>query len=160
MLTVTVRRESEHLARETRRFRNVLGFVVIAVGGLMSLGAVLAALSTMNSFVSDRATEMAVLMALGFNRLSILASVIFESLLLSGCGACIGAVAVWLLFDGATLSTIAGSAGNAQLVFAMTITPSLIGIGVVAALLLGLLGGAWPAIRAAHTPIVEGLRAY
>lgn len=159
-LNVTAYRESEYLARDTRRFRNVLTLVVFAVGGLMSLGAVFAALNTMHSFVSVRGSEIAVLLAMGFNRTSIVVSVIIESLLLSGLGACLGAAAVWLMFDGATISTIAGSGSNAQFVFSIAITPTLLGEGVSAVLLLGLVGGLWPALRAAYTPIAAGLRAY
>lgn len=75
-----------------------------------------------------------------------------EALLLSLTGALTGALIAWLLFNG-HITSMVGSA------FAMRVTPQLLGPGVIWGLVIGLLGGLFPAIRAGRLPIARALTA-
>ena len=68
-----------------------------------------------------------------------------------------GAAATYLIFDGITASTLGGN--FTQVVFDFKLSPALIIEGVLLALIVGLIGGFFPAIRAARLPIVSGLYA-
>jgi putative ABC transport system permease protein len=122
----------------------------------MGLGAIFAALNTMYSAVSARAREIATLRAIGFGAGGVVASVLVESLLLSLIGASFGATISWLLFNGNTV-TIGDSVGS--LVFNMQVTPALLLVGVLLAVGVGLIGGLFPAVRAARLPVATALRA-
>ena len=101
--------------------------------------------------------EIATLRALGFSSLAVALGVLFEALLLALVGAAIGAAFAYALFNGATISTLGGAMWDSQLVYSLSITPTL-AIGVVAlACVIGLAGGLLPAIRAARANIAEAL---
>jgi len=74
-------------------------------------------------------------------------------------GAVIGCIGAWLFFDGNVINTSAGGNGISQLVFALTLTPALIVLGIVWACVIGLIGGLFPAVRAARLPVAQALRA-
>jgi putative ABC transport system permease protein len=123
----------------------------------MALGALFGALNTMYTAISDRAREIATLRAIGFSPAAVVVSVMAEAMLLALAGGLIGAVLAWLLFNGITVSTLSFSSFT-QVVFAFAVTPDLLLRGLVLALIIGLLGGLAPAVRAARVPIVQGLR--
>ncbi|MET0498111.1 MAG: ABC transporter permease, partial [Steroidobacteraceae bacterium] len=76
---------------------------------------------------------------------------------LAGIGGVIGALLAWLFFNGHTVST--GGQGMGQLVFDLSVSPQLMVIGIVWAAVIGLIGGLFPAIRAARLPVATALRA-
>ena len=121
----------------------------------MAFGALAGALNTMYSAVAARATEIATLRAIGFGGLPAFVGTLVESLILAAIGGVIGAVATLLIFDGLSTSTLGAS--FTQVVFSFQLTPALAAEGVILALVVGLIGGLFPAIRAARTPIVIGL---
>jgi putative ABC transport system permease protein len=121
----------------------------------MAFGALAGALNTMYSSVASRTTEIATLRAIGFGGFPAFVGTLVESLILAVIGGAIGAAATYLIFDGFTASTLGAS--FTQVVFSFQLTPRLIGQGVVLALIVGLIGGLFPAIRAARMPIVAGL---
>ena len=121
----------------------------------MAFGALAGALNTMYSSVAARATEIATLRAIGFGGFPAFVGTLIESLTLAAIGGLIGALAEFFVFDGFTASTLGSS--FTQVVFSFQLTPGLIAQGVVLALLVGLVGGLFPAIRAARMPIVAGL---
>jgi putative ABC transport system permease protein len=122
----------------------------------MAFGALAGALNTMYSSVATRAVEIATLRAIGFGGFPAFIGTLTGSLVLAAIGGVIGAVATWLIFDGLTASTLGGS--FTQVVFAFQLTPALIVQGVILALIVGLIGGLFPAFRAARLPIVAGLQ--
>ena len=126
--------------------------VAYTVGGIMALGAMFGALKIMVGAVSARRQEIGTLRALGFGALPVAVSVVSECLLLALTGALFGAGLAWLLFNGAQKAYF----GN---IFDLKVTPGLIGLGIVWALAVALLGSLAPAIRAAGLPIVDALRA-
>jgi putative ABC transport system permease protein len=155
-LSVSVERESDFYARQSAEAGDVFRIVGAAVAIFMGLGAIFAALNTMYSAVSARAREIATLRAIGFGAGGVVASVLVESLALSLAGASFGAAISWLLFNGNTV-TLGDS--TSSLVFAMQVTPALLGLGVFLAVAVGLVGGLFPAVRAARLPVATALRA-
>ncbi len=133
---------------------NTFGY---GVAFLMAIGAVFAALNTMYTAVSTRTVEIAILRALGFGGVPVVFSVLIEALLLAGLGGIIGGVVVYLLFDGYTASTL-NSGTFSQLAFDFAVTPELLRLGISWALVLGIIGGLFPAVRAARLPITSALR--
>jgi putative ABC transport system permease protein len=111
----------------------------------------------MYSAVAARGLEIATLRAIGFGAFPVLFGVMIESLLLSLLGGVIGASLAWLFFNGHTVSTL--GAAFAQVVFQLTVTNALIITGIIWACIIGLLGGFFPALRAARLPVAEALRA-
>lgn len=124
---------------------------------LMAIGAVFGALNSMYSSVSARGKEIATLRALGFGPFSVMTSTIIESTLLALAGGVIGGALAYLIFNGFRVSTLNG-ASFSQVVFNFAVTGELLLQGIVAALIIGLVGGLFPAIRAARLPVAKALR--
>jgi putative ABC transport system permease protein len=156
-LSVDVKRESDYFKEQSAPISRVLSIIAYVVGGIMAVGALFGALNTMYSAVSQRTREIATLRALGFGPSSVVISVFVEAVLLALLGAVLGSLVAWAFFDGNVISTSAG--GIAQMMFALTVTPGLVVLGIVWACAIGLLGGLFPAIRAARLPVATALRA-
>ena len=156
-LKVDVQREREYYAKQSAGLTKTINVVGTTVAVIMAIGAMFGALNTMYSAVAARGLEIATLRAIGFGAFPVLLGVIIESLLLSLLGGAIGASLAWLFFNGHTVSTL--GAAFAQVVFQLTVTPALIITGIVWACIIGLLGGLFPALRAARLPVAEALRA-
>jgi putative ABC transport system permease protein len=156
-LQVEVKRESDYFADQSKTLTQVLSVIAYVVGGIMAVGALFGALNTMYTAVSTRGKEIATLRALGFGAAPVVISVFVEAVSLALLGAALGSLAAWLFFDGHIVSTSGG--GVAQIVFALTLTPGLIAVGVIWAFLIGLVGALFPAVRAARLPVATALRA-
>jgi putative ABC transport system permease protein len=156
-LKVDVRREPEYYAAQSQGLTKAINSVGNTVAIIMAIGAMFGALNTMYSAVAGRALEIATLRAIGFGALPVLLSVMIEALLLSLLGGIIGAALAWLFFNGHSVSTLGGA--FAQVVFQLTVTPALVVTGIVWACIIGLLGGFFPALRAARLHVAEALRA-
>jgi putative ABC transport system permease protein len=157
-VNVDVRRETAYYAAQseaTGTFIRVLGTIV---GVIMGIGAVFAALNTMYSAVSTRTTEIATLRAIGFGGLPVVGSVLLEALVLALIGGLLGGLIAYALFNGFTVSTLNFQTFS-QVAFAFRVTPALLIQGLVWALAIGLVGGLFPAVRAARLPITTALRA-
>lgn len=158
-LHVTVMRESEYTAAQSRIMSTVLSSIGYFVGGMMATGALFGALNTLYAAVSSRSLEIAQLRAIGFGPLPVVISVLAEALLLSISGALVGALIAWLLFNGHITSMSLGGAVGDQTAFAMTVTPGLIVLGIIWGCVIGLAGGLFPALRAGRLPVANALRA-
>jgi len=156
-LNVQVRRESEYYAQQSRSLSSLIEGVGFGIALLMGIGAVFGAILTMYTAVSTRAREIATLRALGFNTGSVVVSVLVESLALGAIGGVIGGAVAYFGFNGYQTSTINFQTFS-QVAFAFRVTPELLVLGLFYALLLGLVGGLFPAIRAARLPIPTALR--
>ena len=121
----------------------------------MAFGALAGALNTMYSSVAARTTEIATLRAIGFGSLPAFVSTLIESAVLAALGGVLGVTAAFLIFDGLSASTLGAS--FTQVVFSFELTPALAAQGVSLALIVGLIGGIFPSIRAARMPILAGL---
>jgi putative ABC transport system permease protein len=151
-LQAAVERQVAYYQRTTGQNAAVLNGITYVIGAVMAIGAVFGALNTMYSAVGARTREIATLRALGFGSTAVVISVISESLLLALTGSLIGAAIAWLLFDGNQKALGAN-------VFNLTVSPHLILIGIIWALVVGLIGGLLPSIRAARLPVASAIRA-
>jgi putative ABC transport system permease protein len=155
-LTVSVERETDFYAEQSKAMNAFITFAGTAIAILMGIGAIFGAVNTMYNSVSSRAAEIATLRALGFGRSPVLLSVLVEGMLLGLIGGSIGGVLAYLMFNGIETSTMGSN--FAQLAFSFRVTPGLLVEGAIFALLMGLLGGLLPAVRAVRMPIASSLR--
>lgn len=156
-LQVDVRTEPEYLATASSSTNLLLQLVAYSIGSIMALGALFGALNSMQSAVATRTVEIATLRAIGFSSFAVASAVLIEALLLAFAGAVAGAALAYIAFNGTTISTLGGAYWDSQLIYSLNITPTLILIAVVLSCALGLLGGVFPAIRAAHTKVADAL---
>ena len=155
-LTVDVLREQDYFSGQTKQFRQTIGFLAGVVTIIMALGAVFAALNSMYAAVAARGKEIATLRAIGFGGLPVVVSVMIEALLLALAGAVLGALIAYLLFNNLSVSTLGQN--FTQVVFNFKVTPELVARGLVIAVVIGMLGGLLPALRAARLPVTTMLR--
>ncbi|HKV10940.1 MAG TPA: ABC transporter permease [Thermoanaerobaculia bacterium] len=156
-LDVKVLQESEYYDSQSRALTGLIRTLGVVITVLMGAGAVFGALNTMYAAVAARTREIATLRALGFRAGPVVISVIAESLLLALLGGAVGAAVAYLSFNGFQTSTLNWSSFS-QLSFSFAVTPELVGLGLGAALAMGLLGGLFPAVRAARLPVATALR--
>jgi len=156
-LTVTVEREKDYYARQSKVLQAIVTYAGWTLAIMMGVGAIFAALNTMYNAVAGRVREIATLRAMGFGALPVVFSVLVESLFLGSIGGLLGGVLAWILLDGVRSSTLNFS-NFSQITFAFTVTAQLIVTGIVYGLILTLIGGLLPGIRAARLPVTEGLR--
>ena len=127
------------------------------VAVIMAVGAVFAALNAMYTAVSARTVEIATLRALGFGGGPVAVSVIIEALGLGVLGGLLGGAVAYFGFNEFTVSTL-NQQSFSQVAFDFAVTPELLVSGLTWAVALGLIGGLFPAVRAARMPITEALR--
>jgi putative ABC transport system permease protein len=126
------------------------------VGIVMGIGAVFGAMNTMYAIVSQRTREIGTLRALGFSRFSILLSFVMESVLLALVGGILGCL-IAIPMNGFTAGT-GQTQSFSELAFAFKITPGIVLVGLIFAVLMGFVGGLLPAVRASQMPITKALR--
>ncbi len=149
--------EKEWYEREATAGTQIIQIFGTIVAVIMSIGAVFAALNTMYAAVASRTFEIATLRAMGFGGGSVVVSVMVESLLLALIGGLIGAAVAFVAFNQYTVSTLHSSTFT-QVAFEFMVTSELVILGVIVSLVLGMIGGLFPAIRAALMPVTRGLR--
>jgi putative ABC transport system permease protein len=156
-LRVTVLREQDYYAEQSRVLQTVIRRVGFIIAGLMGVGAIFGAVNTMYNAVASRTREIATLRALGFQSLPVVISVLVEAVILSLIGGLIGSLAAYLAFDGYQTATMNWQSFS-QVAFAFAVTPALLAQAMVYATLMGLFGGLLPAWKAARMPVVTALR--
>ena len=157
-LSVSVRSERAFYADQSRILIALINYVGTTIAVLMGVGAVFAALNTMYSAVSARTREIATLRALGFGATPVVTSVLLESAVLGMLGGVAGGLLVYFGLNGYQATTLNWGSFS-QLTFAFTVTPRLLMTGLWYSLILGLVGGLLPGVRAARLPVTTGLRA-
>jgi putative ABC transport system permease protein len=155
-LNVDVTREIDYYSKQSTRMTTLITILGGFVAGIMAIGAVFGALNTMYSAVAERGREIATMRALGFGAAAVVLSFSIEALLISFIGGGVGCLAV-LPLNGLTTSTMNFQTFS-NLAFAFKITPELLAKGIVFALVMGLIGGLLPAVRAARLPVATALR--
>jgi len=156
-LNVKVLLQTDYYAEQSTAVTKLITTLGVLIASLMAIGAVFGALNTMYSAVSARTREIATLRALGFGSGSVVVSVMLESLVLALLGGAIGATLAYLAFNGFQTATM-NFQSFSQVTFAFQVTPELLIRGIVWATLIGLVGGLFPALRAARLPIAAALR--
>ena len=155
-LNVDVTREIDYYAKQSTRMTQLITILGGLVAFVMAIGAIFGALNTMYSAVAERGREIATMRALGFGGAAVVFSFLVEALLISFVGGAIGALCV-LPLNGLTTGAMNWQTFS-HMAFAFKITPSLLIAGVVFALIMGILGGLPPAMRAAWRPVAIALR--
>lgn len=156
-LKVKPQLQGEYLSSKSVVLTNIIRGIGVLITTLMALGALFGALNTMYSAVAARTREIATLRALGFGSGPIVLSVMIESLVLAILGGSIGAAIAYVAFDGFQTSTINFQTFS-QVAFAFAVTPQLLVASILWVAIIGLIGGLFPAIRAARLPIATALR--
>lgn len=150
-LKVDVYTEAANRETTFKGLRGLLDFVSYFIGTVMAMGAVCAALSSLYASVDARGREIATLRALGFGASPVLASVLIEGMLLALGAAIVGALIAWAIFDGKVIRA-------EGLTFPLYVSPHLVLISILWALVIGLVGGLLPAIRAARLPLAFAMQ--
>ncbi len=135
-------------------FIRILGIFITII---FSFGAIIGAMITMYSAVANRTVEIGTLRALGFKRRSILSAFMAESMMISLIGWLIGILLASMLsfFKISTLNFGSFS----ELEFSFAISPSIVISSLIFSVIMGILGGFLPSVRAARLDIVKALRA-
>jgi putative ABC transport system permease protein len=155
-LSVDVTREIDYYAKQSNRMTTLINILGGLVASVMAIGAIFGALNTMYSAVSERGREIATMRALGFGAVAVVFSFLIEAFLISFVGGAIGCLAV-LPLNGLTTATMNWQTFS-NMAFAFKITSGLLVGGIIFALVMGLLGGLPPALRAAARPVAIALR--
>ena len=156
-LTVEAKRETVFYAEQSELLANFIRILGLTLSVIFSFGAIIGAMITMYAAVSNRTAEIGTLRALGFQRRSILAAFLLESLFLSLLGGAIGLVlASFMQF--VSVSTMNWQSFS-EIAFRFSLTPRIVLQSLAFAAFMGLLGGVLPAARAARLKIVDALRA-
>jgi len=146
-----------YFSRQAGSMSRVIDILGTVIGAVMAIGAVFGALNSMYAAVAARAREMGTLRAIGFGGLPVAAAVLLETLLLALIGGVLGGALSYFVFNGYSASTMGSNFST--IVFAFDVTPESLWTGLKWALGIGLVGGLFPALRAARVPITGALRA-
>ena len=122
----------------------------------MSVGAVFAAMNTMYAAVGARTREIGTLRVLGFRRRAVIVALLLEGGFLALLGGLLGC-AVAFYWNGYTTATMSMDTFS-EIVFEFSVTPMLVAKGLIFAVIVGLVGTALPAVRAARLPVIAALK--
>ena len=156
-LKLKVERQSDFYNNQSSGASSVINAFGYTVAVIMAIGALFAALNTMYSAVSTRLVEIGTLRAIGFQGSSVLCALMLESMILALFGGLLGSGIAYLVFNGYTVSTLAGGSFS-QTSFAFTVTADIVRQGLILALVVGTFGGILPAWKASRQDITEALR--
>ncbi len=155
-LTVEAKRENVYYEEQSRLLANFIRYLGLTLSIIFSVGAVIGAMITMYASVANRIGEIGTLRALGFRKRSILAAFLTEAVLLGLVGGSIGLAAASFM-QMFTISTMNWQSFS-ELAFSFTLTPEIVARTLLFALIMGVVGGFLPAVRAARLNIVDALR--
>ena len=155
-ITVDVHRESEFYVQQSQLLGRILRILAVLITSIMAVGAVFGAVNTMYAAVASRGPEIAVLLTLGFHPRSVLASFLIESAIIAAVGGALGCLIALPINDIVTSTT--NWASFSEIAFSFRVTPGLLAAGVAFGVVMGVVGGFFPARRAAKLPVVQALR--
>jgi putative ABC transport system permease protein len=155
-LSVDVHRERQFYVDQSALLGSVLQILAIVITSIMAVGAVFGAVNTMYAAVAGRTSEIAVLLTLGFHPRSVMASFLIESALIATIGGVLGGLLA-LPINGLVANTT-NWASFSEIAFSFRVTPRLLLAGLIFAVVMGVVGGFFPARRAAKLPVVQALR--
>ena len=156
-LDVMVEREEDYYIGQTEAVTAIITGIATVIAFLMGIGAVFGAINTMYTAVASRTREIATLRALGFSSGPVVVSVMAESVALAIVGGGLGGLIAWAGFNGYQTATLNWQTFS-QVAFAFRVTPALLVQGIAWAVVMGFLGGLFPAVRAARLPVATALR--
>ena len=154
-LTLEAKSETRYYKDQSEMMAKFLRILGISLTIIFSLGAVIGAMITMYAAVANRTSEIGTLRALGFQRMSILTAFLLESLFLGFSGGVAG------LFFASFLQLYTVSTMNwqtfSELAFTFSLTVGIMYKALLFALIMGFVGGVFPAFRASRMNIVKAL---
>lgn len=156
-LTIELQAEKEYYANQTQALSAIISILGVAISIVFSLGAMVGAMITMYASVAGRTVEIGTLRALGFSRRSVLSAFLFESVLISLLGGAIGVTAAFFLRY-LSVSTTNWDTFS-ELAFSFEMSPSIAANSLFFAIVMGIIGGFLPAVRAARLKTISALRA-
>jgi len=148
--------ESKFYADQAGILGIMLNVLAIGITSIMAVGAVFGAINTMYAAVAARRSEIAVLLTLGFRPFSVLLSFLAESALIAIVGGLLGMLFA-LPINGIVTSSTNWSSFS-EIAFSFRVTPWLLLLGLIFSVVMGVVGGFLPALRAARMPVVQALR--
>lgn len=155
-MTVDLKREKQYYDEQSQGTSAFITFIGATVTFIFSFGAMIGAMITMYAAVSNRTQEIGTLRSLGFRRRSVLGAFLVEALLLAFIGGALGVIA------SATLQSVTISTTNwttfSELAFGFNLSWGIVFAALTFALIMGIVGGFLPAVRASRLKIVEALR--
>jgi putative ABC transport system permease protein len=155
--TLEAKREKQFYEEQSEAMAKFIRILGLAVTIIFSIGAVIGAMITMYAAVSNRTVEIGTLRSIGFRRRSVLGAFLVESLLLSVFGGIAGLLLASVLQFYSISMINYGS--FSEIAFSFTLSPNIILSSLVFSLIMGLVGGFLPAVRAARLNILSALRA-
>jgi ABC-type antimicrobial peptide transport system permease subunit len=156
-LQLEAKRERRFYAEQSEALSKFISYLGTGISVIFSIGAVIGAAITMYASVASRTPEIGTLRALGFSRGAILAAFLGEALLLGLLGGIVGLVGASMM-QALSISTT-NFQTFAEIAFSFTLTPKIVVVSLIFALVMGFVGGFLPAARAARMKIVDALRA-
>jgi ABC-type lipoprotein release transport system permease subunit len=156
-MTLEAKRETRYYLDQSEAMATFLRILGVTLTVIFSLGAIIGAMITMYAAVANRVTEIGTLRALGFQKGSIMAAFILESLFLGLLGGITGVLSASLM-QLVTISTMNWQTFS-ELAFSFTLTPEIMAKSLLFSAVMGLAGGVLPSFRAARMNIVDALRA-
>jgi ABC-type antimicrobial peptide transport system permease subunit len=151
------KREKKFFEEQSEMMATFIRILGLFVTIIFSAGATIGAMITMYGAVANRIVEIGTMRALGFYRRSILIAFLAESFVLSLAGGLLG-LGLASLLQFFTISTL-NFGSFTELAFSFALSPSISVISLGFSLLMGLIGGFLPAVRAARLDIIHALRA-
>ncbi len=155
-LTLEAKREQVFYADQSRALSTFINILGMTLSIIFSIGAMIGAMITMYASVANRVTEIGTLRAIGFRRSSILVAFLVESLLLSLAGGMVGLLLAALMQNFSFSTTNFQS--FSELAFGFTLNLPIVLKSLAFALLMGIIGGFLPSLRAARMKIIDALR--
>ena len=156
-LTLDVKRERVFYEEQSQALSKFISYLGLTLSIIFSIGAMIGATITMYAAVANRVSEIGTLRALGYRRMAVLTAFLLESVLLGAIGGVVG-VAFASLMQLVHISTLNWQS-FAELAFTFTLTPQIAISSFAFAIVMGVIGGLLPAVRAARLKIVDALRA-
>ena len=156
-LNVEIKTEADYYAAQSKPITNLIRYIGYPLAFIMALGALAGALNTMYTSVLVRMGEITTLRALGFGAFPSFVGILTESIVIAVFGSAIGLVLAYVFFDGMLVSTLNG-ASFTQAVFEFSVSAQLIKHALALSVLIGFVGGFFPALRAARMPIADAFR--
>ena len=155
-LTVDVKREKEYYQAQSELMATFIRVMGLVISIVFSVGAMIGAMITMYAAVANRTREIGTMRAIGFPRRRVLVVFLIEAIWLSLLGGGVGVLAA------AMMSLVTVSTTNwttfSELAFSFALSPSIVLGSFVFAIVMGLIGGFLPAVRAARADIINSLR--
>jgi len=154
-LRVDAETETEFYSQASE-FADQLRGLGLIIAIMLGVGAAFGGMNTMYAAVARRGKEVGVLRALGFTRRNVLLSFVIESIAIGTLGGLIGEVLAVVVATALGLNSRLMNVG--EFIFSFRLTMGALVSGLIAAAMIGAIGGLLPAAQAARIGVLDSLR--